>query len=447
VRNADVSAVARNPWIDENAGTGSNAKKENKATTTYEGMTTNMKQMTLNRWTFALAACGVVSLASVARADEKPSPVQTALSNTTISGYVSASANVGLTGGYASSPAASIPFQAPTKQNGFNLDVIKLSISKPEDATPWASGYDVDLLFGPDAVGYNTTASTPGHTVSLADYAIKQAYVTLNTPIGNGIDWKVGVFDSPLGYEVYDSGSNPNYTRSWGYDLEPTELTGLQASYKINDQFSVSAGVVNTSSAGVDQRNTYPADVWHKAYFGDVTYTAPSSLGWVGGSTFFAGVLYGSVDTTYNTEEYQAGNQINYYGGLTLNTPWKALTGGVAFDYVQNYAGGVEFAGFYSSANVVAVGLYGNYKATDKLSLNARGEYVEGDNATDGKYSGSANIVELTGTVEYDLWANVETRAEVRWDQQLRGAGDGTYFFTSTERTDVGLYANVIYKF
>ncbi len=44
--------------------------------------------MKFNKWTLGLAAVGVVSLTSAARADEsKISQVQTALSDTTISGY------------------------------------------------------------------------------------------------------------------------------------------------------------------------------------------------------------------------------------------------------------------------------------------------------------------------------------------------------------------------
>ena len=48
--------------------------------------------MKFNKWTVGLAAVGVVSLASAARADEKMSSLQTALSNTTISGYVDTAA-------------------------------------------------------------------------------------------------------------------------------------------------------------------------------------------------------------------------------------------------------------------------------------------------------------------------------------------------------------------
>ena len=157
--------------------------------------------MKFNKWTLGLAAVGAVSMASAVRADDAPklSPLNTALSNTTISGYVSSSANWqltpgnGTTGGIANSPAGQIPLQSG-KANGFNLDVVKLSISKPEDATPYASGYEADLLFGPDAVGWNPSANSSGGQVGYepgeySDFAIQQAFITLNTPVGNGIDW------------------------------------------------------------------------------------------------------------------------------------------------------------------------------------------------------------------------------------------------------------------
>ena len=48
--------------------------------------------MKFNKWTMGLAAVGVVSLASAARADEPMEQVHTALSQTTLSGYVDTSA-------------------------------------------------------------------------------------------------------------------------------------------------------------------------------------------------------------------------------------------------------------------------------------------------------------------------------------------------------------------
>ena len=51
--------------------------------------------MKLNQWTLALAAAGVVSLESMVQAEEKEqkmNPLLTAVSSTTLSGYVSTSA-------------------------------------------------------------------------------------------------------------------------------------------------------------------------------------------------------------------------------------------------------------------------------------------------------------------------------------------------------------------
>jgi hypothetical protein len=423
--------------------------------------------MKFNKWTYGLAAVGAVSLASAARADEaKPSAVETALSNTTISGSVSFSAQVALdpnAAEYANSIAGgaggyqTIPFQRG-KQDGFNLDVVRLTIAKPQDESPWASGYQVDLMFGPDAVGYNpSTPSNVSSSSGNSEMAIKQAYVALRTPIGNGIDWKFGVFDTVVGYEVTDAGNDPNYTRSYGYTVEPTEHTGVLATYKINDMFTVSAGVANTLTPGINFRNTSnngPSSYWKKTFMGSVAMTAPSSWGWAAGSTMYAGVVYGfnnaaTSDGDREVAGFAAGDQLNGYFGATLNTPIKALTVGAAFDYVQNLGGGSSDDGYNNHNDVYVVGLYATYKATDKLSLSARGEYLHGENIfaySGGEFSAysytySANAFELTGTIEYDLWANVVSRVEVRWDH-LSTAG-----LTDGNRSALGLYANLIYKF
>jgi hypothetical protein len=431
--------------------------------------------MKFNKWTVGLAAIGVVSLASAARADEKMSQVQTALSNTTISGYVSASFNWEMSPGgdsFYNSPAAGIPYQNG-KQDGFNLDVVKLSIAKPQDESPWASGYQVDLLFGPDAVGYNPVHRGEDDS-SDESFAIKQAYIVLRTPVGNGIDWKVGVFDSPIGYESFDAGNDPNYTRSWGNAIEPTELTGILATYKVCDEFSLSAGIANTLMAGINTRAynytydyNYRNEAWHKAFLGSATFTAPSSWGWAAGSSFYAGIVYGfNGQDGSNSGFHQGGDQINYYVGTTLNTPCKQLTVGAAFDYAQNFGGGFSYFYYddpdyyyyeHESTDVMAAGLYATFKATDKLSFNARGEYVYGKshytyNGVDetpysyGEHYG-ADGFELTGTVEYDLWVNVISRVELRWDhanQDYSSFGDEGDL---GRRNAFGFYANVIYKF
>src|SRR5436189_904442 len=161
--------------------------------------------MKFNKWTLGLAALGVVSLASAARAEEKVSTVMTALSSTTLSGYVDTSAQWNVGTGNAHVP--NYAFGGPSKADGFNLNVVKLSLEKPIDpAEAWAAGYKVDLLFGPDADALFTQSTS---ATGQGDFAVKQAYVSLHAPVGNGLDFKVGVWDTIIGYEVFESINNP----------------------------------------------------------------------------------------------------------------------------------------------------------------------------------------------------------------------------------------------
>src|SRR5213594_3332992 len=108
------------------------------------------ERMKFNKWTLALAAGGVVSLGSIAQAEEKPmSQVMTAVSSTTLSGYVDTSAIWKFGTGNANLPGRQ--FDGPDKQDGFNLNVVGLTLHKPLSEDQWAAGYKVDLLFGPDA--------------------------------------------------------------------------------------------------------------------------------------------------------------------------------------------------------------------------------------------------------------------------------------------------------
>src|SRR5258707_604398 len=113
--------------------------------------------MKCNKWTLALAAAGVVSLGSVAQADEAQHQVLTALSSTTLSGYVDTSA-IWKPG--TDNPSSRLPghvFDGGDKTDGFNLHAVKLTLEKPLDEGQWSAGYKADLVFGPDANYYATT--------------------------------------------------------------------------------------------------------------------------------------------------------------------------------------------------------------------------------------------------------------------------------------------------
>jgi hypothetical protein len=405
--------------------------------------------MKCNKWTLALAAGGVLSLGSIAQAEEAQHQVLTALSSTTLSGYVDTSANwrPGKTDG----PIPGRTFDGGDKQDGFNLNVVKLTLEKSLDEGTWSAGYKADLVFGPDANYYGTFVNGGG-AKSRDDFNIKQAYINARIPTGNGIDIKMGVFDTILGYEVFESGNNPNYSRSFGYALEPTHHTGILATYHITENVSVAAGVANTYTGGINgrpARNTYEqADQSEKTYMASVTVTIPDSWGFLAGSTFYAGAINGlnSADVATNSKDISS-----LYAGYTMPTPVTGLAAGFAFDYRFNGPNSITPTDNWAWAGAI----YATYQATEKLKLAARGDWTQGsdgtfyDSGTLGVSDHPNDLIGLTLTADYNLWGPaLITRFEARWDVPLNGdhpfPGDAG---PQDDRNALTFAVNMIYKF
>jgi hypothetical protein len=419
--------------------------------------------MKFNKWTLGLAAVGLVSWNSAAVADDAaaaPATVLTGLSSTTLSGYVDTSAQWNLGTGNANVPFYS--FGGPSKADGFNLNVVQLSLDKPLDESEWAAGYHVDLWLGPDANGLGTASINSSGS---SDFAIRQAYISLRTPVGNGLDWKIGVFDTVVGYESLSSPNNPNYTHSYGFTIEPTTHTGILGTYKVNDMVNISAGIANTVGPTINEKGHGPnfsgstVAESSKTYMGAVALSAPTSWGWVGGSTLSFGVVNGFNDAS---AEFGGANQANVYAGLTMNTPISALKLGAALDFVQVHAAARVFPGqggdpeFGGDGTIWDGALYASFQATEKLSLSVRGELL--DDAADVIVDSSdlgmhrAKIWSGTATAQYDLWKNVITRVEFRWDHgdngKFFGGNSNSSSFSGPDRRNAYLLAaQVIYKF
>jgi hypothetical protein len=425
------------------------------STTDKQQQTTSEEQMKFNKWTLGLAAVGAVSLTSAARADEsKMSQVQTALSNTTISGFVDVSAqlDLGKQNAYNANGAGigTPPFSyGGGKGDGFNLDSVDIALDRPLDESPWAAGYHIEFQLGPDSPSFP-----------------RQAYVLLRTPVGNGIDWKIGVFDTIIGYESSSAPLNPNVTRSYGYTIEPTTHTGIVASYKAFDWLTVQAGVANTSNVGGTQgigtfggRSTFETQ---KTYLGAISLTAPESWGWIKGAALNLGTIH-SVDASPYGQVSPSGNgyagagvRDNYYAGITMPTPSDKVKVGASFDYFRwgNATPVVNSSADYSWV----AGVYTTVQATDKLSFSGRAEYLDDGAANLGLYAGNVfpsyaaqvHVEEITLTAQYNLWANVLSRVEFRWDHVESGTPFGSNN-NSTGNPNHGNYfilaANIIYQF
>lgn len=381
--------------------------------------------MKINQWTLGLAAVGLVSLPAALLAEEKLNPLLTAVTPTSISGSVSTSVQW--------APGTGNAFSSPRvyqqgKADGFNLDVVSLTLDKPLSEDQWASGYHVDMWLGPDANSFNTLNGADASS----DLAIKQAYVALRAPLGNGLDVKVGVFDSIIGYESRDSYKDPNYTRSYATSIEPQNHTGVLASYQFSSVVSASAGMANTAVSTVNTRANPPKAESFKTYMASVALTAPDGWGWVSGSTLYAGMVNGWTAT-----DSLNGTTLNLYGGVTLNTPVKGWRFGAAYDYATRTDDAAP-GGSQAALNAWAGSVYTSYQLTEKASIHLRGEYAQTDANIYGTgtqlSNGDSKLLGVTATLQYDLWKNVISRLEFIWDHQA-GADDMIGYGGDTRKT------------
>ncbi|MBO7524095.1 MAG: outer membrane beta-barrel protein [Verrucomicrobia bacterium] len=385
----------------------------------------------MNKWTLALAVAGIISTAAVVTAEEAENQVLTAVSGTTVSGYVDVSMNWQF-GDLKTSSGRSLVNNA-NHQNGFNVDAVKLSVGKAleDDASTWDAGYQADLIFGDLANIYSA-----GRLAS--NIALQNAYVDLRVPIGNGLDVRAGLFQTVVGYESDDAYLNPNISRSYGYDLEPRHHGGALASYHFDLSdwiLGVHAGVANTYTGNRS------SDSVRLTYLGALNLVFPESTGFLEGTEIYGGVVSG-VDA--DNRGYDAPNTANYYAGITLPLPVTGLRLGFSYDYRHE---GSDNTWDGSWANAYAA--YLAYDVTEKLTLANRIEYANGKAGT---WTVAANdwgkedeYLSDTFTLSYKLWENVVTRAEFRWDHDL--SGDHRMVDTADRSNAFGITGNIVYVF
>jgi len=380
--------------------------------------------MKVNQWTLGLAAAGVISFGAVAQAEEKPSnQVLTAVSGTQISGYVSTSVhwNPGTTAGFAAGAGSSY---LAGKGDGFNLDVIQLTIQKPLDEGEWSAGYLAEIWMGPDA---GVLGNTLGGGGTAGNISLAQGYIALNVPVGNGLTVKIGTFNTIIGYEGNNSPDNPNYSRSYAYTFGPFQHEGIVATWKVCDGFTATAGIANAQNTGLGIR---AGDQSEKTYMAAISLTAPDSWGFLKGAVLNAGVVDGFSTAAGGAA---APDVSNIHVSATIPTPWESVKTGAALDILHRdgLSDTTSIAGYISFHNT----------GIEKLKLHTRVEYFDNGSAAValGGYAtapagaaasrgraalagnGAAEILATTITADYQLWANVISRLEYRWDHDLSG--------------------------
>jgi hypothetical protein len=136
--------------------------------------------------------------------------------------------DVGVLGKYAGTMVSN-----RTDQFTFFIDEVELDLMK-------SFGENIrlraDLDFGRVASsGWGTNAFT-----------LEQAYATANIPVGNGMEFLLGRFNTPIGFEAADVIDNHTISKSAMFGLRPTNTTGAKIYYAFNDLVDMHLYVVNT---------------------------------------------------------------------------------------------------------------------------------------------------------------------------------------------------------
>ncbi len=282
--------------------------------------------------------------------------------------------------------------------NNFNL-----TLDKPEK--DWGVGFHVSGMFGREAalLRESTLWGTSLHA-SEPSAELFESYVTTTIPVGEGIQFKGGLFVTLLGAEIISQpGSyNNNITNSFNffYGIPFRHLGGL-FTYPALKTLSVTGGLVTGWDDPRDNNGS-------PSFLGGVNFTPSDAFG-------FASSIVVGPEQTRNTH-----NMRTTWSNVATIKPMDPLT------LLLEYTFGTEHQASTPTGNKnaqwYAFGAVGSWSWTDRFSTALRTELFldEGASRTLGfaatKPIFNVSLGEATLTATYKFTQMLQGRAEVRQD-------------------------------
>ncbi len=266
----------------------------------------------------------------------------------------------------------------------------------------WDIGFRADLLYGTDA-RFTKTSNFDSRWLSNGEYTLSmpQWYAEVFAPVGNGLTTKVGHFYTIIGYEVVTAPDNfffsHAYTMQYG---EPFTHSGFLSTYTVNDNISISAGVVS----GWDALFDTPAN-----FLGGASYTTDD-----GNTSLYVSLITG--DAT-NANKH---NRTMYSVVLTHDFLEN-------FHYVLQHDFGIEqrINATGGAARWYGINQYLTYDITDTLGAGMRFEWFRDEHGVRVGF-GSNSYYAITGGVNWTPLSWLKLRPEIRYDWATAGnAYDG----------------------
>ena len=348
---------------------------------------------------------------------------------------------------------------ATNDYEGYQLNQLYLSFGRRIiKADQWAIGGQIDIMYGTDyyymtSTGLETTPQNMPHingqetanTEYRAIYskygmALPQCFFEIYAPILNGVDVKIGHFNSVMGFEANQATKNFFYSRSYQsvYGM-PTTMTGVITDWKIGECWSIIAGGVNEWNAfctSGDEDFSFVIGAAYENLCGNFSISAIVMNGKQKGATFMpVGYPENAYDTTvFNLIlKYKFTDRLAYVGEFTYGNNDAPVT----------TWSGEEFQGrnWYGFSN------YLFYCLTDHLTFGARFEWFHDKEST---VVAGGNRPTFTNTpanyfawsfgVNWDPFTWLTVRPEVRWDYsdlniEVEGAQNGLAFDNGTSKS------------
>ncbi len=289
------------------------------------------------------------------------------------------------------------PVTFDSRANEFNMQQLYGYIEKTVDTEgdKWDFGFRADILYGL-AAQYSLTANLDDNLITdnasrLYKLAFPQTYVEVFAPIGNGITTKIGHFYTIIGNEVVTAPDNfffsHAYTMQYG---EPFTHTGILSSYSINDNISITGGVVT----GWDSFFQEPPN-----FLGGISFANDDAT-----TSLAFSLITGDVD---NTDEH---NRTMY--SIVFNHDFMEK-----LHYTLQHDMGIEEKSTTTPSNTKWYGInqYLTYDINDELGAGMRFEWFRDEGGT--RVTGqSDHFFELTAGLNYTPFTWLKLRPEVRYD-------------------------------
>jgi len=303
---------------------------------------------------------------------------------------------------------------------GYTFNAAEFSVKK-DPSERYRLGYGAVITAGLDSqknhsLGIFRDASDQGPFFrNTAKYDLPEAYLSYLVPLGDGLTIKGGKWATLIGYEVYESPKNLNFSRSFLYTLgTPYTHTGLLATYPFAKWFSMTAGF----TVGWDNSENNNG---HLRAIGQFAFTPTDTL---------------SALVSYHVGPEQNRNQMHGH----VNDRWIVDTA-IVYTGIERLtlALNFDFAGEVRDPALVALGTrkdtnsswggvagYAGWQWTQALRTVLRAEYFydpDGVRASESVPAGThLDLFEVTATAEYRIWRGLVGRLEYRHDEANRKA-------------------------